>query len=208
MKAPALGTPRQALLFGALALLLLFAVVKWSGREKTPSAPAPVPVPAAVAERRQPPPARAGRSRSRAVAPDEFPLITARDLEPRLRAGEVGPPRDLFDFREPTPTPPPLPTPAPPPPPGPGQPGFVGPLPPPPPPPTPTPPEITFQLIGIFGPTDGPIAVLQHGSELINAREGDVVLRAFRIQKIGYESIDVGFVGFPPTESRRLAITP
>jgi hypothetical protein len=202
MKAPALGTPRQALLFGALALLLLFAVVKWSGREKTPSAPAPVA--AAVAERRQAPPARGGRSRSRAVAPDEIPLITARDLDPLLRAGggDTGRDRDLFDFREPTPTPPPLPTPAP------TIPPTFGPPGPPPPPPTPVPPEITFHLIGIFGPTDRPIAALQYGSEIINAREGDVILRAYRIQKIGYESVDVGFVGFPPTESRRLGFTP
>lgn len=205
MKAPALGTRGQAILFGALAILLLFAVVKWSGREKAPAPP--VPVPAAVAEGREARSARGGQSRTRAVAPEEIPLITARDLEPRLRGigGDTG--RDLFDFREPTPTPPPVPTPAPPPPPGPGQPAFVGPLPPPPPPPTPAPPEVTFRLIGIFGPKDHPIAALQYGDEIINAREGDVVLRVWRIQKVGYESIDVGFVGFPPTESRRLGIT-
>ena len=32
-------------------------------------------------------------------------------------------------------------------------------------------------------------------------------LAVYRIQKVGYESIDVGFVGFPPTESRRLGIS-
>lgn len=206
MKAPALGTRKQAILFGLLALVLLFAVVKWRGREKTP--PAPLPVAPAVAERPAAPPARGGRSRNRAIAPDEIPLITARDLEPRLRAGGGDTGRDLFDFREPTPTPLPVPTPAPPPPPGPGQPGFVGPLPPPPPPTPRPPPDIVFQLIGIFGPPTAPIAVLQHGSEVINAREGDVVLRVYEIQKVGYESVDVGFVGFPPTESRRLPITP
>jgi hypothetical protein len=204
MKAPALGTRKQAILFGALAVLLLFAVVKWSGRDKTPAAPAP----GAVAEKREAPPARGGRPRVRTVGPEEIPLLTERDLDPRLGAGGSDPIRDLFDFREPTPTPPPVPTPAPTPPPGPGQPGFVGPLPPPPPTPTPAPPEITFRLMGIFGPTDRPIAALLNGDQLINAREGDVVLRDFRIQKIGYESIDVGFVGFPPTESRRLGIAP
>jgi pyruvate/2-oxoglutarate dehydrogenase complex dihydrolipoamide acyltransferase (E2) component len=205
MKAPALGTRKQAILFGALAIVLLFAIVKWSGREKTPPPPDAAPEPVAV--RREAPAAR-GRSRTRAVAPDEIPLLTERDLDPRLRGGAGDTGRDLFDFREPTPTPAPVPTPAPPPPPAPGQPRFVGPLPPPPPPPTPAPPEITFRLIGIFGPSDNPIAALQYGNDIINAREGEVVLRVWRIQKIGYESIDVGFVGFPPTESRRLGITP
>jgi hypothetical protein len=84
---------------------------------------------------------------------------------------------------------------------------MVGPLPPPPPTPTPAPPEPVFKLIGIFGPKDRPIAVLQHGDDIINAREGEVVLRSWIIRKVGYESIDVGFVGFSPTESRRLPIT-
>jgi hypothetical protein len=204
VKVPALGTRKQAILFGLLAIVLLFAVVKWSGREKTP--PPPVTAPVAVAARREAPPARRGRRR--VVDPAEIPLLTERDLDPQVRGGAGDTGRNLFDFREPTPTPLPVPTPAPPPPPAPGQPGFVGPLPPPPPPPTPAPPEIVFRLMGIFGPTDRPIAVLQYGTEIINARERDVVLRAFVIQKIGYESIDVGFVGFPPTESRRLGITP
>lgn len=204
MKAPALGTRKQAILFGVLAIVLLFAVVKWNSRDKTPA----VPPPAAevVAVRREAPPARGGRARVRTVGPDEIPFLTERDLDPRLRAGGGDATRDLFDFREPTPTPLPVPTPAPPPPPGPGQPGFVGPLPPPPPPPTPAPPQIVFTLIGIFGPTDQPIAVLQYGTEIVNARQGDVVFRVFKIQKIGYESIDVGFVGFSPSESRRLGI--
>jgi hypothetical protein len=205
MKALAVGTRRQAILFGALAIVLLFAVVKWSGREKTV---APPPVASPAGERRPAAIARGARSRTRAVAPDEIPLLTERDLDPSLRGAGSDTGRDLFDFREPTPTPPPTPTPAPTPPPGPGHPLFIGPAPPPPPPPTPAPPEVVFQLIGIFGPPDRPIAALQYGTETLTAREGDVVLRVFRIQKIGYESIDVGFVGFPPSESRRIAITP
>ncbi|HEY3173332.1 MAG TPA: hypothetical protein VGK86_12230 [Thermoanaerobaculia bacterium] len=205
MKGFSIGTRRQAVLFGVLAVLLLFFVVKWSAREKPVPAEAAIPVPSA--QRREPPPARNRKPRARAIAPEEVPLLTARDLEPHLRGGAVDTGRDLFDFREPTATPPPPPTPAPPPPPAPGQPGFVGPLPPPPPPPTPAPPEIPFKLIGIFGPKERPIAVFQLGDQIVNAREGDVVLRYWRVQKVGYESVDVGFVGFPPTESRRLPIT-
>jgi hypothetical protein len=199
VKAPAVGTRKQAILAGVLGIVLLFAVVKWSGREKTV---APPPAAPAAAERRPPALARGARSRTRAVAPDEIPLLTERDLDPGLRGAGSDTGRDLFDFREPTPTPPPVPTPAP------TIPPMFGPSGPPTPTPTPAPPQITFTLIGIFGPSDHPIAAIQFGSEIENVREGEVVHQLFRIQKIGYESIDVGFVGFPPTESRRIGITP
>ena len=46
------------------------------------------------------------------------------------------------------------------------------------------------------------------GDQVLNARTGDVVFDRFIVRKVGYESIDVGFVGFAPTETRRLGITP
>lgn len=205
MKALALGTRRQALLFGFLAVLLLFFVVKWSNRD--PAASPPTATAPGAIEGDEPRPAIGRRPRERAAMPEDVPLITARDLEPLVGAGGGGTGRDLFDFREPTPRPAPVPTPAPPPPPAPGQPGFVGPLPPPAPTPTPTPPEPPFKLIGIFGPKDRPIAVLQTGEETYNARAGDVILGRWIIRKVGYESIDVGFVKYPPSETRRLGIT-
>jgi hypothetical protein len=205
MKAFPIGTRRQALLFGALALLLIFFVVRWSAKEKPVETPAAVVAPST--ERTELRAARGGRRRAPTPRPDEIPLLSARDLEPRLRAGSADTGRDLFDLREPTPPPPPTPTPAPPPPPGPGNPAFIGPLPPPPPPPTPTPPEPTFKLIGIFGPKERPIAVLANGDDIFNVRAGETVLGRWIIRKVGYESIDVGFVGFPPTEMRRLPIT-
>lgn len=204
MKAPALGTRRQALLFGVLAVLLLFFVVKWSGRD--PDVATVSPTTTADVEG-APRPAIGRRPRARAAEPQEVPLITARDLEPLLGGGGASTGRDLFDLREPTPRPAPPPTPAPPPPPAPGEPTFVGPLPPPLPTPTPPPPTAPFKLIGIFGPKDRPIAVLQNGEEIYNARAGDVILGRWIIQKVGYESIDIGFVGFPPTETRRIPIT-
>ena len=44
----------------------------------------------------------------------------------------------------------------------------------------------------------------------IDARAGDVVFDQFKIVRVGYESIDVGFVGgvWHWKETRRLAITP
>jgi hypothetical protein len=70
------------------------------------------------------------------------------------------------------------------------------------------PPEIQFRFIGSFGPKDRPIAVLALGDELVNARVGDVVFQRFILRRVGYESIDVGFVGYSPAETRRLAIAP
>jgi hypothetical protein len=199
MKGFAIGTRRQAILFGILALLLVFFVVRWRGKERPAEAPAPTAVPASEGTGFRAP--RSRNPRARTPAPEEIPLLTERDLEPRPRAGGADTGRNLFDFREPTPTPPPVPTPAP------TIPPLFGPPGPPPPTPTPTPPEPPFRLIGIFGPKEAPIAVLHHGNDLINAREGDVVQKEWIIRKIGYESIDVGFVHFAPTETRRLPIT-
>jgi len=202
MKGFSIGTRRQAILFGSLAVVLLFAVVKWSARER--SAPVEASIPAPAAERRATPPAfaRSRKPRARPVVPEEIPPLTTRDLEPHLRGGAVDTGRDLFDFREPTPTPPPVPTPAP------TIPPTFGPPGPPTATPLPVPPNVVFQLIGIFGPKEQPIAVLRYGDQITNARKGDVVFGQFTIQNVGYESIDVGFVGFPPGETRRLPITP
>jgi hypothetical protein len=41
----------------------------------------------------------------------------------------------------------------------------------------------------------------------VNARAGDTVFERFIVKKVGYESIDVGFVG-PWTDVRRLPIAP
>jgi hypothetical protein len=81
-------------------------------------------------------------------------------------------------------------------------------VPPPPPTPTPLPPAITFKFIGTFGPKDHPIAVLLLGDQIVNARVGDVVFDQFIVRRIGYESLDVGFVGRDPADTRRLAIAP
>ncbi len=195
-----LGSRRQALLLGVLAVLLALFVVRWrsSGGNTPPPRPSVSGVPAAA-------PRGAGGRRA-AISADEVPAITRDDLSPRPRRAAGDTPRDLFDVREPTLRPPPTPTPAPPPPPAPGEAEFVGPLPPPPPTPTPAPPPIPFKFIGSFGPRERPIAVLVAGDKIVNARSGDVVFERFVLRKVGYESVDVGFLGFPDTTSRRLGI--
>ena len=215
MKAPSPATRRQLYVLAALAALLILAVVKWGGKgssgtsgpagSRAASQAGPVGPegdrPAAVV-------ARPRSSKEKAVAPEDVPFVSVEDLNPprARRAGDQG--RNIFDFRVPTVPPPPTPTPAPPPPPAPGSAVFVGPLPPPGPTPTPVPPDINFKFIGTFGPRDHPIAVLLLGDQLLNAHAGDVVFDRFILRTIGYESVDVGFVGYSPTITKRLGITP
>jgi hypothetical protein len=206
------GTRRQLLAFLLLLAGFLALFIRWR------SAPTPSPataragagatVPGEEGTAASAPKFRSRRSSERPASPQDVPFLSARDFDPPRSRGEGAAPRNIFDARPPTPVPPPTPTPAPPPPPPPGSGGFVGPLPPPPPTPTPTPPNVTFKFIGTFGPRDHPFAVLVLGDQIVNARVGDVVFDHFLLRRVGYESIDVGFVGFAPTETRRLGISP
>lgn len=200
------GNRRQLAVLAVLAGVLILALVR-SGRNEPKS---PVRAGRAVDEPSIDGDPRANRpvprSGAKKVGIDDIPLITRQDLD----AAPVTPgpaTRNIFDSRPSTPTPPPTPTPAPPPPPAPGEFVFVGPLPPPPPTATPTPPEVPFKFVGTFGPKDQPIAVLVSGDKVVNARAGDIVFERFIVMKIGYESVDIGFVG-PWTDVRRLPISP
>jgi len=208
VKGNPIGSRRQALLLGVLGLFLLLAVVRWrssgSGRSPEVSPPAGPSAGGALDPDRPSPGGRPGRGPT-PVSPDEIQALSPEDLRPRLH-GAVITERDLFDVREPTRRPPPTPTPAPPPPPAPGAAEFVGPLPPPTPTPTPAPPPIPFKFIGSFGPRERPIAVLVAGDKIVNARAGDTVFERFVLKKVGYESIDVEFLGFPYAPAKRLGI--
>ena len=203
-----LGSRRQAILLAALAAVLILAIVRWRpGRT-----PAPAPARPGAARVTQDgsgpedaPALGQRRSTSKDVSPDEVPLLQKEDLGTGPTRGSADTGRDLFGLSEPTHPPLPTTTPAPP---VPGDSRFIGPPPPPPPTPTPAPPAISFKFIGTFGPRDHPIAVIQQGEEILNVRAGDVLFGRFVLRKVGYESIDVGFVGFAESETRRLGITP
>lgn len=215
-----LGSKRQAILFGSLAVILLLALVRWRPGGSAPSA---APGPPSAAGDAAPPargasledepgaPPRASASTSasrrgpaRAVSADDVPPLSKKDFDPPSGRGPADSQRDLFSLEEPTRVPPPTPTPRPP---MPGEGMFVGPLPPPPPTPTPKPPEVTFKFLGSFGPKDQPIAVIQQGDEVFNARAGDTLFGKFVLKKVGYESVDIGFIGFAESETKRLAIS-
>jgi hypothetical protein len=185
-------------LLAALGTLLLLLVL----RAKPAGQPAATPVSHRIDEEGSPRPGFGHREDTR-VTPDQLPDIDASALR-RQPAGTGEPKRDLFKFREP---PPPPPKPRPPAYTPPGSWNFIGPLPPPPPPPPPTPPAVPFQFTGTLGPAKEPVAVLVEGERLVLARQGETVDGKFIIRKIGYESIDVGFVGFPEQNRQRIPVT-
>lgn len=121
------------------------------------------------------------------------------------KPGEYRPGRDPFRFQAP---PQPAPAPAPPPPtPAPAarpqtppqQQAKAA-------PPKPKPPPIDFRYLGSFGPSESRIAVFIDAKDIYNARRGDVVKEHFVVRQIGFESADVGFVGFPDEPAQRLPL--
>lgn len=144
-----------------------------------------------------------GRAPSGGPANEE---LAVREVVPldvaalRPQEGEFALGRDPFRYGAvPTPPPPP-PTPPPPPPP----PVVVVPAPPPP-PPVPQPPSAAhLRYLGSFGPPEARIAVVVSGDQLHNVRQGAVLEGRFIVQEIGYESLAIGFVGFPGAPMQRL----
>lgn len=216
MKLQGLGTRRQAVTLGIVLLGLGLIAARFAtggagaGRAATAAPRAGEIDPEASGGA----PAKAGRrAAKKEVSANEVPPLRPEDLEPHKPAASALAGRDLFDFRPPTPVPPPPPPATPTPQPVCGDGRYVGPCePPPPPPPTPTPapPEIGFRCIGTFGPKDNPIAVLIQGDQIVNARIGDVVFERFKVVRVGFESVEIGFVDgiWHWKETRRLAIAP
>jgi hypothetical protein len=70
----------------------------------------------------------------------------------------------------------------------------------------PKPPPFTWSYLGNFGPPQQRIAVFTDGQRVWNARQGDTLENKFIVAQIGYESVDIGFVGFPQVQPLRLAV--
>lgn len=72
----------------------------------------------------------------------------------------------------------------------------------------PRPPPVTVVYLGCFGPERRRIAVFadDRGENLYNVEVGDVVEGKFIVDRIGYESVDLKFVGFPDEPAKRLPI--
>jgi len=70
----------------------------------------------------------------------------------------------------------------------------------------PKPPPFTLKYLGKFGPTNEPIAVFTDGKDILNVKQGAVIEGKFIVGQIGYESVEIQFVGFPNWPSQRLPI--
>jgi len=68
----------------------------------------------------------------------------------------------------------------------------------------PKPPPFTLKYLGNFGAPDRRLAVFTDGKNIFNVREGGTIDGKFTVNHIGFESVDVGFVGFPNTPPQRL----
>ncbi len=71
---------------------------------------------------------------------------------------------------------------------------------------TPKPPPFTWSYLGNFGPSVQRIAVFTDGKRVWNARQGETLENKFIVAQIGYESVDIRFVGFPDVPAERLAV--
>lgn len=76
----------------------------------------------------------------------------------------------------------------------------------PPPPPPPQPPAFTYKYIGTFGTPGKPIATFAKEGEIINVRPGETFAGQFILRSIGLESVEIGYVGFPPDQKTRIAL--
>jgi hypothetical protein len=70
----------------------------------------------------------------------------------------------------------------------------------------PKPPEFAMEYLGNFGPPERKIAVFSDGRKTYNALEGEVIENKFIVARIGYESVDIRFVGFPDWPAKRLGV--
>jgi hypothetical protein len=77
---------------------------------------------------------------------------------------------------------------------------------PPPPPLGPQPPPVDVTFLGSFGPPTRRIAVFTDGKTIYNAERGDTLSGKFVVHAIGFESVDLTFVGFPDVPPERLAV--
>lgn len=70
----------------------------------------------------------------------------------------------------------------------------------------PKPAEFTLEYLGYFGPPDKKIAVFIDGKAEFTVPEGGVIDNKFIVARIGYESVDIRFVGFPDWPAKRVGI--
>lgn len=135
---------------------------------------------------------------------DGIQVAELRDASQPQVDAELTPGRDPWRFGQRPEPPRPAPTPPPQPPPPEPEPVQAAPVQTEPAVPQPPPVDVTF--LGSFGPARRKIAVFDDGETVYNALVGDVVKDKFKVHEIGFESVDLTFIGFPDVPPKRLPI--
>ena len=190
---------RQHLMLGALALVAVWALWLTLGGES-------------------PLVGGAGRpAQARRALGDLPPVIRLTDLEHPAAAFNPSGGRNLFAFAEERRTAlasaqararkqPPKTKPSPPP-------AAAKPVVPPPPPQKaaaaqPTPPEVNFEFVGYLGPQSSLIGVFRvttpDGEEVVLAGVGETLAENFRVYRIGYEEVEIGYTQAPFLNERKV----
>jgi hypothetical protein len=181
---------RQTIPLIVLVALTLLAALQWAGLLRLGQGEI-VTLPVAAAR----PAVRAGHPGARPG--DRIASLHTEDLE-HVRAGGIGG-RDPWRFVDP----PPIPqrkSPEP-------QPEAQAPMAlKPAEPPFPHPDDFTLRYLGRFGPPEKQIAVFTDGRRVLNRQEGEVLDGKFIVSRIGYESVEIRFVGFPAAPARRVGV--
>ena len=60
-------------------------------------------------------------------------------------------------------------------------------------PPKPVPPSFSYKFIGVMGPPESKIAIFLDDQDFFLAKEGEDVKEDFRIVKIGYDTLQIGY---------------
>jgi hypothetical protein len=68
------------------------------------------------------------------------------------------------------------------------------------------PPTFPYKYIGTFGRPDNPIATFSGNGQLVNVRVGETIEEKFILRSIGIESVEIGYVGFPPDVKTRVPL--
>jgi hypothetical protein len=71
-------------------------------------------------------------------------------------------------------------------------------------PPKPVPPDFPYKFIGILGEADSKIAIFLDDSDFLLAKEGEDVKEEFRIVRIGYDTLQIGYTDPQFTEESRI----
>ncbi len=70
----------------------------------------------------------------------------------------------------------------------------------------PPPPPFRKKYIGYFGPEDRPVAVFREGKEVEVQVQGGVLDDVFIVREVGFNAVEIGFVGYPEEVTTRVDI--